>query len=56
MAYAIRSVEFRPEKISLDPALFAAEKANRLVLDEGIPFRDAYRRVAGSLKHDGDGE
>ena len=26
--------------------LYAAEQAYRLVVDEGIPFRDAYRRIA----------
>ena len=27
----------------------AAERANELVLQEGIPFREAYRRVAAEL-------
>ena len=31
------------------PELFAAERAHRLVLDEGIPFREAYR-VAAELR------
>ncbi len=46
MAYVIDGLEFRPENIQLDPGIYAAEEANRLVRDEGIPFRDAYRRVA----------
>ena len=43
---AITALEFRREAIRLDPAIDAAEEANRLVVAEGIPFRDAYRRVA----------
>jgi len=30
----------------MDPSLFAAERAYRLVQEEGIPFREAYQRVA----------
>lgn len=47
---AIDAIKFRPEKIRLDPSIHAAEEANRLVVAEGIPFRDAYRRVAKNLK------
>jgi argininosuccinate lyase len=47
VAVTISGLSFRPEKIRLDPGIHAAEQANRLVTDEGIPFRDAYRRVAG---------
>jgi argininosuccinate lyase len=56
MAHAIPSVEFKPDNISLDPSLYAAEKANELVLSEGIPFREAYRRIAAELKLRGNGE
>ncbi|HUF73690.1 MAG TPA: argininosuccinate lyase [Gammaproteobacteria bacterium] len=52
MAHALRSVRFDAAKISLDPALFAAEKANELVLKDGIPFREAYRRVAAGFAAD----
>ena len=38
-------MRFHPERIRLDPGLHAAEEAYRLVLEEGIPFREAYRRV-----------
>jgi argininosuccinate lyase len=41
---------FNAQAIRLDPALHAAEEANRLVVTEGIPFREAYRRVAERLK------
>ncbi|MGH8298687.1 MAG: argininosuccinate lyase [Steroidobacteraceae bacterium] len=47
---ALDAMRFRPERIRLDPAIHAAEEANRLVVAEGIPFREAYRRVAAKLK------
>ena len=47
---AIEALQFRREAIRLDPAIHAAEEANRLVVKEGIPFREAYRRVAAKLK------
>jgi argininosuccinate lyase len=47
---AIDAMKFRPDRIRLDPAIHAAEEANRLVVTEGIPFREAYKRVAAKLK------
>jgi argininosuccinate lyase len=47
---ALEGVTFRPENIRLDPGIGAAAAANALVAKEGIPFRDAYRRVAAKLK------
>jgi len=47
---ALEGVVFRPENIRLDPGIHAAAAANALVAKEGIPFRDAYRRVAGTFK------
>ncbi len=47
---AIDAMRFRPERIALDPAIHAAEQAYALVVSEGIPFRDAYRRVAERLR------
>ena len=47
---AIESLKFHPERIRLDPSIHAAEEANRLVVAEGIPFREAYRRVRDDLK------
>ncbi len=46
---ALPDVRFRPG-IALPPELFAAEEANRLVVEEGIPFREAYRRVAARYR------
>jgi argininosuccinate lyase len=47
---AIDAMKFRVENIELDPAIHAAEEANALVVREGIPFREAYRRVGAKLK------
>jgi len=47
---AIAAMQFNREAIKLDPAIHAAEQANRLAVREGIPFREAYRRVAASLR------
>jgi argininosuccinate lyase len=47
---ALDGVKFRPENIHLDPSIHAAAAANALVSTEGIPFREAYRRVAEKLK------
>ncbi|HEV7667568.1 MAG TPA: argininosuccinate lyase [Thermoanaerobaculia bacterium] len=49
LVHALPGVRFHPEKIRLDPELSAAENAYRLVMEEGIPFREAYRRVAERL-------
>ncbi len=47
---ALQGVRFLPENIRLDPAIHAAAAANALVSAEGIPFREAYRRIAAKLK------
>ena len=47
---AIAALEFDAQAIRLDPSIHAAEEANRLVVQEGIPFREAYRRIAAKLK------
>lgn len=47
---ALGGLRFRPEKIRLDPSIHAAARANELVVKEGIPFRDAYRRVAVDIE------
>ena len=46
LAYLLDGMRFLPENIALDDGIFATEEAYRLVADEGIPFRTAYRRVA----------
>ena len=50
MAAAVQAVEFDAARIRLDPGIHAAEQANALVVSEGIPFREAYRRVGANLK------
>jgi argininosuccinate lyase len=47
---AIDSIKFHPERIQLDASIHAAEEANRIVVAEGIPFREAYRRVRENLQ------
>ena len=47
---AIGALKFRPARIRLDATIHAAEEANRLVVAEGIPFREAYQRVRENLK------
>ena len=54
MALLISNLEFLPDNIDLDPAIYAAGRANRIVLEEGLSFRDAYRRVAEELDRNED--
>jgi argininosuccinate lyase len=54
MAHALPNVRFRPENITLGPELYAAEQANELVVKQGLPFREAYRRIAALLKNKGE--
>jgi argininosuccinate lyase len=49
---ALAGVRFLPERIRLDPAIHAAERASALAISAGIPFREAYRRIAASLPRD----
>jgi argininosuccinate lyase len=49
MAHALGGVQFRAENIVLADELYAAERANELVVKEGLPFREAYRKVAAAL-------
>lgn len=53
MTQLIGGLGFRPENIHLDAGIHAASQANRLVLEEGLSFREAYRRVAAGLKETG---
>jgi argininosuccinate lyase len=47
MAFAVPGLEFDEAKLgaAIDPSMLAAERAYRLVQDEGLAFRDAYQRV-----------
>jgi argininosuccinate lyase len=46
MAYLLDGLRFLPENIRLDEGIFATAEAYRLVTEEGMPFREAYRKVA----------
>jgi len=46
LAATLPKIRFVPERLALAPELFAAEQAHRLVVEQGIPFREAYRRIA----------
>ena len=45
MTHLISKLEFLPENIKLGEELYATEEAYELVRSEGIPFREAYRRI-----------
>ncbi len=46
MAYVLEGLEFVPDNIKLDDGIHATAEAYRLVREQGLPFRDAYRQVA----------
>ncbi len=48
-ARALPEIRFDASRITLGDGVYAAERAYRMVLEEGIPFREAYRRVAAEL-------
>jgi argininosuccinate lyase len=52
LAAALGGVQFRPERIKLDPALNAAAEAYAMVVKEGIPFREAYQRVGAKFRQE----
>ena len=47
---ALDGVHFNASSIRLDPGIHAAQAANELVMHEGIPFREAYRRIGATMK------
>jgi argininosuccinate lyase len=52
MAHLLDGLEFEPANIRLDAGIFATEEAYRLVREQGIPFREAYREVAKRYARD----
>ena len=50
MAYLLSTIRFLAENIKMGDELYATEEAYELVRTEGIPFREAYRRVAEKLR------
>jgi argininosuccinate lyase len=49
---ALPQIHFVPENIKMEQSLYATEEAYRLVVEEGVPFREAYRRVGRKLRDD----
>jgi argininosuccinate lyase len=50
IAHALPEVNFIEENIRMEQQLYATEDAYKLVTEEGLPFRDAYRRVGEKLR------
>jgi argininosuccinate lyase len=46
MGYLLEGLEFNADNIRMDDGLFATAEAYRLVTEDGMTFRDAYRQVA----------
>ncbi|MDH3441251.1 MAG: argininosuccinate lyase [Gammaproteobacteria bacterium] len=53
MAFLMSKVRFLPENIELGQDIHATEEAYAIVKDEGVSFREAYRRVAARLTTSG---
>lgn len=51
MEYSLSEIEPVEEKLkaAMSPDIFAADEAFRLVTEEGIPFREAYKQVGDNL-------
>lgn len=50
MACVLEGLEFLPGNIELDEGIFATAEAYRLVTEDGLPFREAYRQIAEKYK------
>jgi argininosuccinate lyase len=50
LAHALPEVSFIEENIRMEQQLYATEDAFRLVVDEGLPFREAYQRVGARFR------
>lgn len=50
MAALLAELHFVPANIRMDDSIHAAERANRLVTEQGLSFREAYLQVAAELK------
>jgi argininosuccinate lyase len=50
MAALLAELHFVPANIRMDDSIHAAERANRLVTEQGLSFREAYLKVAAELK------
>jgi argininosuccinate lyase len=45
VTFALPEIRFIEENIRMEQSLYATDEAYRLVVDQGLSFRDAYRRV-----------
>ncbi len=52
MRHLTDGLEFDADAIRIDEAVHAAERAYSLVTNEGLSFREAYRRIADELDQD----
>lgn len=50
MAHVLDGLAFVPDNIEIDPGSYATEEAYKLVTDEGMTFRDAYRKIGERYK------
>lgn len=50
MAHLLDGLSFVPDNIRIDPGSYATEEAYRLVTEQGMPFRDAYRKIGEKYK------
>jgi argininosuccinate lyase len=50
MAHVLDGMAFVPGNIEIDPGSYATEEAYKLVTDEGMAFRDAYRKIGERYK------
>ncbi|HKK04050.1 MAG TPA: argininosuccinate lyase [Gammaproteobacteria bacterium] len=49
IAHALPEVDFMPDNIRMEEQLYATQDAYKLVTEEGLSFRDAYRQVGQKL-------
>lgn len=54
LTHALPEIAFVPQALerALDPSMLSAERAYRIVRDEGVPFRDAYRQAQAEASAD----
>ena len=45
LAESLPSIRFVPDNIRMESSLYATEDAYRMVVEEDLPFREAYRKV-----------
>jgi argininosuccinate lyase len=55
IAHALPEVSFIEENIRMEQQLYATQDAFQLVMDEGVPFREAYKRIGARFRSRGKG-